>query len=169
MGKEEGKLEQVIHLLPPIFDSTSKILILGTMPSPRSREAGFYYAHPQNRFWRVLSELLREPLPGNNKERKELLIRHHIALWDVLASCEISGAQDASIKKPVANDIGLILLRAPIRAVFTTGTKAAALYKKYCLPGTGVQPICLPSTSPANCRRGYESIREEYSVLLQYL
>lgn len=161
---------KIVHPLTPIFDKNSKILILGTMPSPKSRENGFYYAHPQNRFWPVLSDVLKEPLPCSNFERRALLIRHGIALWDVLQSCEIQGADDSSIRKPVANDLRSILNNAAIQAIFTTGGKAAQLYKKYCLPETGIEAIELPSTSPANCRYyTYKDLCEKYSVLLSFL
>lgn len=142
----------VFHTLPPVYNSCSRVLILGTMPSPRSRENGFYYTHPQNRFWPVLSSVLREPLPQSNEERRQLALRRGVALWDVLSSCEICGADDSSIAAPRVNDIAGLLRKTGIRAVFTTGTRAAALYRKHCLPSTGIEAIPLPSTSPANCR-----------------
>jgi len=161
---------KIYHTITPVYDKNSKILILGTMPSPKSREHEFYYMHPQNRFWRVLSGLLNEPLPASNDERKALLLRHGIALWDVLASCEIDGADDSSIKEPVANDLSILLNAADIKAIFTTGTKAAQLYKKYCLPKTGIEAFVLPSTSPANCRYyTYDDLLREYNVILAYL
>jgi double-stranded uracil-DNA glycosylase len=161
---------KILHTIPPVYDKNSKILILGTMPSPKSREEGFYYMHPQNRFWRVISELLVEPLPKTNDERKTMLLRHGIALWDVLACCEIDGADDGSIKNPVANDLSVILGTAGIKAVFTTGGKAAQLYKKFCLPQTGIEATPLPSTSPANCRYYTTGdLIHEYGVLLAYL
>ncbi|MCI5801521.1 MAG: DNA-deoxyinosine glycosylase [Oscillospiraceae bacterium] len=144
--------EMVFHAFPPVWDPNSRVLILGTMPSPRSRENGFYYTHPQNRFWPVLSSVLGEPLPQNNEERRALALRRGVALWDVLASCEIRGADDGSISRPQPNDIAGLLARTGIRAVFTTGTKAAALYRRHCLPHTGREAVPLPSTSPANCR-----------------
>ena len=116
---------RVVHPLAPVFDKDSRVLILGTMPSPKSRETGFYYGHPQNRFWRVMAQLLDEPFPASREERLALALRRHFALWDVLASCEIRGADDGSIRAPEANDLSAVLDRAPIRAVFTTGTKAA--------------------------------------------
>lgn len=155
----------VTHTLEPIFDKNSSVLILGTMPSPKSRENNFYYGHPQNRFWRVLSSVLGEGLPKTNEERAELLLSHGIALWDVLASCEIKGADDSSIKKPVPNDLSIILDKCDIRAVFTTGSKAFALYRRFCEPGTGIRAIPLPSTSPANCRMTLEHLIHSYSVI----
>lgn len=160
----------VSHTLEPMFRKDSRILILGTMPSPKSRELGFYYSHPQNRFWRVISELLGEKLPADNTEKEAFLYRNHIALWDVLKSCNIEGADDSSIKNPVPNQINEVLNRTAIKAVFTTGTKATALYKKFCLKETGIASIHLPSTSPANCRHfSYEKLLEEYRGILPYL
>ncbi|MBM6921589.1 DNA-deoxyinosine glycosylase [Phocea massiliensis] len=142
----------VLHELAPVFDKQSRVLFLGTIPSPKSREKGFYYAHPQNRFWPVLAAVFGEEIPQTTEQRRNFALSHGIALWDVLASCTIRGADDQSIKDPVANDLSIILNHADIRAIFTTGKKAAALYKKYCLPQTKREAIELPSTSPANCR-----------------
>ena len=162
--------QQVIHPLAPVFDECSRVLILGTMPSPKSRETGFYYGHPQNRFWRVMAELLDEPFPASREERLALALRRHFALWDVLASCVIRGADDGSIREPEANDLSAVLSAAPIEAIFTTGTKAAALYRKLCLPKTGVEAIALPSTSAANCRfYSYEQLVKAYAAVKEYL
>ena len=159
----------VMHPLQPIFDKNSRVLVLGTMPSPKSREYGFYYSHPQNRFWRIVSDLYEEPLPKSNDEKTSLLLRHRIALWDVLKSCRIDGADDASIRDPEPNDIAGLLAKTDIRAVFATGIKAASLYKRLCFPSTGVEVIPLPSTSPANCRfYTYERLLSAYRVLRQY-
>lgn len=156
----------VVHPLDPIWDRNSRVLVLGTMPSPKSREIGFYYSHPQNRFWRILSDLFRKPLPNTNSEKTEFLLSVHIALWDVLKSCEISGADDGSIRNPVPNDISGLLARSKIRSVFTTGTKAASLYRRLCLKDTNIPAIALPSTSPANCRYySYEALLDAYRVL----
>lgn len=122
--------QNILHPLEPVFDSRSRVLVLGTMPSPKSREQGFYYAHPRNRFWTVLPALLGEPIPKSVSDRKALVLRRHIALWDVLKSCTITGAADSSIKDPVPNDLRPILSAAPIRAVFTTGGKAHTLYRR---------------------------------------
>ncbi len=162
--------QQIIHTFEPIYDHSSKILILGTMPSPKSRENGFYYGHPQNRFWRVLAEVLDEPVPQCNEERIALLRVHHIALWDVLHACTIEGASDSSIKNPVPNDIPIILHAAPIGAIFTTGQKATELYNRYCLAAAGISPVYLPSTSPANIGRfPYEALVSAYRCILPFL
>lgn len=162
--------EFVQHTIGPVYDTSSKILILGTIPSPKSREYGFFYSHPQNRFWRVLAELLQTPVPSSNEEKRRLCMNHHIALWDVLQSCSIEGADDASIREPVANDIAGLLRETGIRKVFTTGTKAAALYKRLCFPSTQFPAVALPSTSPANCRHySYPDLVDAYRVILEYL
>ncbi len=157
------------HIFKPVFDSNSRVLILGTMPSPKSRENGFYYTHPQNRFWRVISELFGEKTPTDNAERIKLLISHNIALWDVLQSCTIDGASDSSIKNPTVNDISILISKTNIKAIFTTGKKAYSLYNKYCLEKTKIPAIPLLSTSPANCRFSYGEILKDYSVLLDYV
>ena len=160
---------EISHTIAPVFDKGSCVLILGTMPSPRSREVGFYYGHPQNRFWKVMAQLFEEPLPLSTEERIAFLHRHHIALWDVLQRCEITGAQDSSIRNPVANDLSVILQCAPIRAVFATGKTAAKWYTKLLLPQTGIPVITLPSTSPANCAVPFDKLVQEYRVIQQYL
>ena len=164
---KNSKPEYIVHPLKPVYDEKSEILILGTMPSPKSREYGFYYSHPQNRFWRILSDLYGEPLPKTNGEKTVFLLSHRIAIWDVLKSCRISGADDGSIKEPVPNDIASLLHRTGIKKVFTTGTKAASLYRRLCLPKTGIKAFPLPSTSPANRRYyTYEKLLEAYKAIL---
>jgi TDG/mug DNA glycosylase family protein len=159
----------IVHPLSPVWDEKSRVLVLGTMPSPKSREAGFYYSHPQNRFWPILAELYGEALPHTNEEKKALALRRGIALWDVLQSCRIKGADDASIRDPVPNDIAGLLTRTQITAVFTTGAKAASLYRRFCLPQTGLEAVALPSTSPANCRNwSYETLLEAWRILLNF-
>lgn len=158
------------HPFDPIYDRTSRILILGTMPSPKSRENQFYYTHPQNRFWRVISELLGEPIPQTNQERTAFLLKNHIALWDVLRSCDIHGAEDSSIRQAAVNDFSKILSHSSIAQVFTTGKKSYDLYNKYCEVQTGIPAIYLPSTSPANQGRyPYERLLEEWKIIKKYL
>lgn len=159
----------VTHEFDAFFDKDSRVLILGTIPSPKSREQGFYYGHPQNRFWKVLADVLGEEFPQTVEERKVFLKRNHIALWDVLESCEIKGASDVSIRNARPNDMNRILQTADIRAIFATGAKAAQLYKKLCFPECGVEAIRLPSTSPANCGCSYEKLREAYSQICDYV
>lgn len=161
--KEVTKMaSRVKHTIAPVFDGLSEILILGTMPSPASRETGFYYGHPQNRFWRVLSAVYNEETPQTVEEKKAFLLRNRIALWDVLSSCDITGASDRSIRNPVPNDIASLLSKTQIKRVFTTGKKAYALYTRLCLPQTGLEAVLLPSTSPANCAVGIDELTELY-------
>lgn len=159
----------VTHEFGAFFDKDSRVLILGTIPSPKSREQGFYYGHPRNRFWKVLADVLGEEFPQTVEERKRFLKRNHIALWDVLESCEIKGASDVSIRNARPNDMNRILQAADIRAIFATGAKAAQLYKKLCFPECGVEAVRLPSTSPANCGCSYEKLREAYSQICDYV
>ena len=156
----------VTHEIQPVFDSRSRVLLLGTMPSPASREQGFYYGHPQNRFWRVLAAIFNEPAPRTIEEKRDMLLRHHIALWDVLASCEIEGASDASIRDAQPNDLARIFDAADIRAVFATGTKAGELYRKLVEPTLGVPCTTLPSTSPANAKMKLDDLADAYGKAL---
>lgn len=161
-----NELGFVRHNLEPVFDSRSRFLVLGTMPSPVSRERGFYYAHPQNRFWEVLSRIFDDPLPRTVEEKRKLVLSHGIALWDVLASCEISGADDSSIRKPEANDLFIVLSAAPIARIFTTGGTAFALYNRLCRGVTGREAVRLPSTSSANRGRyPLDRLVEAYAIL----
>lgn len=162
-------MEHIIHSIEPVFDAESRVLILGTMPSPKSREVQFYYGHPQNRFWRVLAAVLGEEVPQSVPEKKAMLLRHRIALWDVLAECEITGASDSSIRNPVANDLSVILNHAPVQAVFTTGATAWKLYTRLQKPHTGIEAVRLPSTSPANCAVKMEALTEAYKAILPWL
>lgn len=163
------ELERVIHEFKPVYNEESRILMLGTMPSPKSREAGFYYGHPRNRFWKVVSDVCGETLPETREDKIAFALRNKIAVWDVLAGCDIRGAEDGSIRNPVPNDMNIVLKNAGVQAIFTTGTKAAQLYKRYCYKDTGIEAFKLPSTSPANCRMSYEELYEAYSVILKYL
>lgn len=160
----------VNHPLSPIYDSNSMVLILGTMPSIKSREERFYYAHPKNRFWTTLSKVFNEEV-GNTKDDKiRFLLKHHIALFDVLKSCEISSSSDSSIKEPVTNDFTDILKNSKIKYIFTTGKTAYHLYQKYCYPLTKIEAIYLPSTSPANCPKGIEDkLFQEYKRIREVI
>ncbi|MDR0852547.1 MAG: DNA-deoxyinosine glycosylase [Clostridiales Family XIII bacterium] len=161
--------EIITHPWEPIYDSESRILILGSIPSPKSREVGFYFGHPQNLFWTALAEALDVPTPAPDSESKrKFLLENHIALWDVLHSCEIEGASDISIRNPVPNKFRPLIEKTNIKAIFTTGKKATALFERYCTEESGMSPIYLPSTSPANramqCkpefRKAWSQIRE---------
>lgn len=161
-------MEHILHPFGPVFDEHSRVLVLGTMPSPKSREHGFYYGHPRNRFWPVLAEIFGEEAPKTPAERRAFALRHKIALWDVLSECEIEGASDSSIRNPVPSDVAALLKKAPVAAVFTTGATATRLYKKLIEPKTGLAPIPLPSTSPANARLGLSALAAEYRKILEY-
>lgn len=161
-----------IHPFDPVYDTESHILILGSFPSVKSREILFFYGHPQNRFWKVIAavteddafaRLLEKDESGASiEDKKAFLLRNHIALWDVIASCEITGSSDASIKNAAPNDINRILKAAPIRAVFCNGNKAAELYERFLLPVTGRDAVRLPSTSPANAAWTLPRLVEEW-------
>ena len=157
----------VTHTFEPIFDEASRVLILGSFPSVKSRENQFYYGHPQNRFWKVTSFVFDEPVPQTIEEKKQMLKRNHIALWDVIASCDIIGSSDSSIKNVVPNDMDLILQRAHIRAILANGDKAYQLFLKYCKKD-GQPPIeKLPSTSPANAAWNMERLTEAWGRKIQ--
>lgn len=158
----------VQHTLPAIYDQHSRILILGSMPSPKSREVGFYYGHPQNRFWKVMAILFHTQL-DSIEQRTLFLKKSGIALYDVLASCVIEKASDASIKQAIPNDLTPIFQTADIQAVFTTGKKAYELYQRYLSKQTGIEAILLPSTSPANAQKSLEDLVLAYAVIRPYL
>ena len=163
------KAERITHIFDPVFDYESRILILGTMPSPKSRELGFYYSHPRNRFWPVLAKIFGEEIPKTPEEKRNFCLRNKIALWDVLKECDIEGASDSSIKNAVPNDLSVILNSAKIQAIFATGATAAKLYKKFIEPETKIPAKTLPSTSPANAKIGVEELAEKYEIILEYL
>ena len=160
------KLQTVTHNIPPLYDSSSRVLLLGSIPSPKSREAGFFYAHPQNRFWQVLAAVLGEPMPDSIEQKRAMCFTHHIALWDTIARCEIAGASDTSIKNATPNDISLLLRKTKITRIFATGGKAAALYRKLVEPHTHMPITQLPSTSPANASWSLEQLIDAYRVIL---
>lgn len=166
MGKYAAQIE---HPLEPVFDGNSKILILGTFPSVKSRETMFYYGNPQNRFYCVLAALLGEEPPEDIPQKKKFLLRNGIAVYDVLRSCVIRGSADTSIKNPVPNDFSEIFRVANIRQVFTNGKKAGELYNRYCFKEIGWEAVCLPSTSPANAAASFEKLTAEWAVILEEL
>lgn len=159
-----------IHSFAPIGDARSRLLILGTMASPASLRAGMYYGHPQNAFWRILAELTGEPRPQDNAQKRALLLRHGIALWDTLESCERPGAADSAIRHERPNDVSALLRRCPhIRAVFLNGAAADGYYRKYHASGIRLPYFRLPSTSPANARGGYAAKLAAWRVIQPYL
>ena len=150
------------HPIEPIFDKNSRILILGSFPSVKSREEGFFYGHPQNRFWKVLASICEEDVPVSIEEKKALLHKNNIAVWDVIKSCDIEGSSDSSIRNVVANDLNIILREADIEQIYVNGKKAEQLYKQYILPDINRNAIYLPSTSPANAAWNVEKLVKEW-------
>jgi len=157
---------RVTHEFPALYDRESQVLMLGSIPSPKSREMAFYYGHPQNRFWKVMAAVLGENIPESIPQKKAMLKKHHIALWDVLDSCTIVGASDTSIEDPVVNNIGELVKKSKVSRIFCTGATAYNLYKKFCANDVGIEAIKLPSTSPANCAVSLEKLVEAYKVIL---
>ena len=163
------EMESLRHPFPAIYAPDSRILILGSFPSVKSREQRFFYGHPQNRFWRVLAALLGTSVPQTVEEKQDFLLAHRIALWDVIASCEITGSSDASIRNAVPNDLTPILETACIRQIFTNGGTAHRLYRKYIFPLTGREDIALPSTSPANAARSLDALIDAWQTVREVL
>lgn len=161
--------EHQYHRIKPVYNSKSRILIMGSFPSVKSREAGFFYGHPQNRFWKVLSGICGCKLPVTIEEKKQFLLDYKIAVWDVIASCTIVGSSDSSIKDVVPNDLNKILQTGDIQQIFTNGGTADKLYNKYLQPSTGIQAVKLPSTSPANAAWSLEKLEEAWKICLSFL
>lgn len=151
------------HNIPPVYDKNSKILILGSFPSVKSREAQFFYGHPQNRFLKVLSAVLGCECPVTTEEKKAMLLSHNIAVWDVIGSCEITGSSDASIRAVVPNDIAGLVAKTSITHIFTNGATSSNMYKRYCCNRVGIEAVRLPSTSPANASYSLERLTAEWS------
>lgn len=151
------------HTIPPLYDERSRVLILGSFPSVKSRETGFFYGHPQNRYWRVLASLWNEAVPQTVEEKRAFLLNHRIAAWDVIADCEITGSSDASIRDAIPNDLSEIFAAADIQAVFVNGATAAKLYRKHMKEYP--ECILLPSTSPANAAWGLERLCEVWKIV----
>jgi len=164
---DQAGYEHVTHTFGPVYDKNSKILILGSMPSVKSREQQFYYGHPQNRFWKVISAVFEEAEPKTIDDKKDLLLRNHIALWDVIASCDIIGSSDSSIKNVKENNMHLILNSAVIDTIYLNGGKAYELFQKYCRPYISQDRpplVKLPSTSPANAAWSLDKLITAWEV-----
>ena len=153
------------HPIPPFFDKDSKILILGSFPSVKSREQMFFYGHPQNRFWKVAAAVFEQDVPQSIEEKKDFLKRNNIAMWDVIGACEIEGSADSTIKDVVPNDLSCILDTADIRAIFVNGKIAEKYYNKYTKDVIGRPAVCLPSTSPANAAWTLEKLTDAWKVI----
>lgn len=162
-----SNMEKQVHPIPPVYNSESKILILGSFPSVRSREERFFYAHPQNRFWKVIAAVLGIETPLTIEEKREMLLENNIALWDVIKSCEIEGSSDSTIKNVTVNDFSEILTAADIKMIFANGSTAFKMFKKY--SGIEKNILKLPSSSPANAVFTTERLIKEWSIILDYI
>ena len=156
------------HTFEPIFDKNSEILVLGSFPSVKSRENNFYYAHPQNRFWKVVASVYSCPVPKTVEEKKNMLLSNKIAVWDVIKSCEIAGSADSTIKSVIPNDLSEILSVADIKKIYANGKTAQSLYNKYIKKNTAIDIIALPSTSPANAAYSIEKLIKEWKIINEY-
>lgn len=159
--------QTIRHTFEPVWNAQSEILILGTFPSVKSRENHFYYGHPQNRFWKLLANIYEEPIPGSIDEKKELVLKHHLAIWDVIDQCDIIGSSDSSIRNVIPCDLAGILAESRIHTIIANGAKAYELYQKHQLSKTGLKAQKLPSTSPANAAWSLERLQEAWGAVLQ--
>ncbi len=157
------------HPIPPLYDANSKILILGSFPSVKSREAMFFYGHPQNRFWSVLAAVLGEEVPHTVEEKRKMVLKHNIAMWDVIASCDIEGSADSSASNVEVNDLTEIINNSNVTQIFTNGKTAYKYYEKYTEQKTGIKSVCLPSTSPANAAWSKDKLIDEWKIINKYL
>lgn len=164
--RANNKEQTIVHPIPPVYDKNSRILILGSFPSVKTREMMFFYGHPQNRFWRVLAALYKTAVPMTVEERRAFLLTHQIAVWDSIHQCTIIGSSDASIKDVIPNDLSPILKAAPIETIFCNGKKSREMYHKYIEPDTGREAVALPSTSPANAAWSLEKLTSAWAVIL---
>lgn len=157
----------IVHSINPVYNEKSEILILGSFPSVKSREEGFFYGHPQNRFWRVMARICAKPLPESIEDKTKFLLDNRFALWDVIHSCEITGSADSTIKNVVPNNIRIITEKAMIKRIFVNGKKAESLYKKYIEKEIGIKAVCLPSTSPANASWSEERLYKYWKCKIE--
>ena len=162
MAGQKQNYQHVVHTFGPLYNEDSGILILGSIPSPASREVGFYYGHPRNRFWQMLAELYGMPLPESIEEKKALLLSHGLALWDVIEECDIIGASDSSVKNALPTDILSLLGKTQIQTILCNGALSKKIYDQYQLPRTGIPAQKMPSTSPANAAWSLERLKEEW-------
>ena len=169
MSKKSGEYQHLEHEFPPVFDTNSRILILGSFPSVKSREQQFYYGHPQNRFWKILSALTERKIPSDRNGRRGFLLAQRIALWDVIDSCDIIGSSDSSIKNVQVTDIGKILDVCEISQIYVNGKTAKRLFDKYQQKTYGRESICLPSTSPAHAAYSLERLIRDWSCIMDEL
>lgn len=157
--------QSIVHPFPPLFDRNSSVLILGSFPSVKSREQNFFYGHPQNRFWKLISLLFDEEIPQSIDEKKRLILKHNLALWDVIHSCTVTGSSDSSIKDVVPNDLSVILQNSRVGRIFANGALSHKMYMKYIFPKTGIEAVKLPSTSPANAAFSLDRLAENWKIV----
>lgn len=160
--------QRIIHPIPPLYDADCKILILGSFPSVKSREAKFFYGHPQNRFWSLLARLFDEPVPHSVDEKRALALKHHIAMWDTIRSCTITGSSDSSIRDVVPNDLSVIFNNSKADRIFCNGAISHKLYMKYIFPTMGINAVKLPSTSPANAAFSMDRLAEQWRIIKEF-
>ena len=165
MKKHKSTYAHEVHPFGPLYNENSKVLILGSIPSPASREVGFYYGHPRNRFWQVLAGVFGTCVPESIKEKKTLVLGHGLALWDAIEECDIVGASDSSVKNAVPTDIASLLEKTQIERILCNGSLSKKVYDKYQLPLTGIEAIQMPSTSPANATWGLERLINEWKIV----
>ena len=159
--------QRIVHPIPPLYDINSKRLILGRFPSIKSREAMFFYGHPQNRFWKLLAMIYNEPAPVTIEEKSKLILSHNLALWDSIRSCTITGSSDSSVKDVVPNDLSVILSNSRVEKIFCNGALSHKMYMKYIYPQTLIEAVKLPSTSPANAAYSIERLYEQWKIISQ--
>lgn len=164
---DEKKYEHIVHPFPPLYDDRSRILILGSLPSVKSREQMFFYGHPQNRFWKVMSAVLGEALPTTIEEKKQMLLKHRIALWDTIYSCDIIGSSDSSIKNVTPTDLRQIVERSEVQRIFCNGGTSGRYFQKYQQKMLGMEATVLPSTSPANAAFSLEKLIQLWGQALK--
>ena len=157
----------IIHPIPPLYDANSRVLILGSFPSVKSREAMFFYGHPQNRFWKLMALLFEADIPSTVEEKKRLVLSHGIAMWDTIHSCTITGSSDSSIKDVVPNDLSVILNNSRVKRIFCNGAASHRLYQKYIYPINNIPAQKLPSTSPANAAWSLDRLAEAWKIICE--
>ncbi len=159
--------EHIVHPIPPLYDENSRVLVLGSFPSIKSREAMFFYGHPQNRFWRLLALLCGEPEPKTVEEKKRLALSHGVAMWDSIHSCTIVGSSDSSVRDVVPNDLSVILENSRVEKIFCNGALSHRMYMKHIYPNTGIAAVKLPSTSPANAAFSLDRLAKCWKVIFE--
>ncbi len=161
------RYEHIIHPFGPLYDKNSRVLILGSLPSVKSREQNFFYGHPQNRFWPLIARLFNEPVPLTIEEKKKMILKHHLALWDTIYSCDIIGSSDSSIKNVVPTDLEQIINNSKVTAVFCNGNTSGRYFHKYQEKTLGIKATILPSTSPANAAWSMERLEEAWKIIVE--